>query len=357
MPLHLPDSWQSVIKSILEAPGLTVVLGNSDSGKTSFCLALTNAAADAGLSAAVVDGDTGQSEIGIPGVMGMGVTNSRLDSLKEIKPSAFYFVGATMPVNHLLATVTGLRVLVDKASEFKPGLTTVDTCGFVQGMIARRLNISMLEILHPKYIVAIQKSDELEQILHFFSTLTDTTIHRLSISPDAHIKTPMFRRQRRSIHFQEYFMQGKIHQVPLDSISLSSTWLGMGNPLEPKLLKFAETCLHTNVFYGELSVNGVYLVTAGDSDVKGAEPLQEHFRTRTVAIIPASRYIHLLVGLMDARHNLLACGIIQRIDFIARTVSIYSPIRTVVPVRAVSFGALKIRADGVELGQMRPGDL
>jgi polynucleotide 5'-hydroxyl-kinase GRC3/NOL9 len=357
MALRVPDSWQSVINCILEDPGLTVLLGASDSGKTSFCMLLANAAVDAGLAVAVVDGDTGQSEIGIPGVMGMGVMNTHLDSFKDIKPSAFYFVGATMPVNHLLATVTGLRVLTDKAAELKCGITIIDTCGFVQGVIARRLNTSLLEMMHPKHIVSIQKSDELEHILQFFSILKDMVIHRLPISADAHIKTPMFRRQRRSIHFQEYFLEGKIHQIPLDSIVLNGTWLGTGVPMEPKMLKFSESCLHTNVFYGEVSVNGIYLVTASDGDMKGVEPLQEQFRTRTVVVIPASRYIHLLVGLMDARHNLLGCGIIQRIDFIARTISVYSPIRTVVPVRAVRFGSLKIRADGVELGQMRPGEL
>lgn len=357
MPLQIPDSWQSVIDFILSDPGLVVILGNTDSGKTSLCLSLTNAAVDAGFLTAVVDGDTGQSEIGIPGVMGLGIANTQLESFKDIKPSAFYFVGASMPVNHLLTTVTGLRVLTDKAIELNSGITIVDTCGFVQGMIARRLNTSMLEILHPKHIIAIQKSDELEHILQFFSTLKDMVIHRLPVSSHVHVKTSMFRRQRRSIHFQEYFMQGKIHQVPLDSIALNGTWLGTGSPMEPKLLKFVETCLHTNVFYGEVSVNGIYLVTAGDGDMKGMEPLQEHFRTRTVAIIPASRYIHLLVGLMDAKHNLLGCGIIQRIDFIARTISVYSPVRTVVPVRAVRFGSLKIRADGVELGQMRPGEI
>ena len=357
MPLHIPDSWQSTIDRILDDPGLTVLLGNTDSGKTSLCLALANAAVDAGLSAAIVDGDTGQSEIGIPGVMGMGVITSRLGSLKEIKPSAFYFVGATTPANHLLGTVTGLSVLTDKADALGCGITVVDTCGFVQGMIARRLNTNMLEILHPKHIVAIEKSNELEHFLRFFATLTDTVIHRLTVSPEVHVKTSMFRRQRRSIRFQEYFMEGKIHQISLDSIVMSGTWLGTGDPMEPRLLKFSETCLHTNVFYGETSVNGVYLVTAGDGDAKGVEPLQEHFHTRTVAIIPASRYIHLLVGLMDVKHNLLGCGIIQRIDFIARIISIYSPVRTVAPVRAVRFGSLKLRADGVELGQLRTGDL
>ncbi|MGH7279683.1 MAG: Clp1/GlmU family protein, partial [Candidatus Rokuibacteriota bacterium] len=51
---------------------VTLVVGESEAGKTSLVAALGNALIARGLSVAVVDADVGQSEIGPPATVGLG---------------------------------------------------------------------------------------------------------------------------------------------------------------------------------------------------------------------------------------------------------------------------------------------
>ncbi|MHB1000544.1 MAG: Clp1/GlmU family protein [Armatimonadota bacterium] len=357
MRLNIINDWESHIDEILSVPGIIAVIGETDTGKTSFCSLLANRALDAGISTAVVDADMGQSEIGPPATIGLGLVDEPIQTLRDLHQRGLYFIGATSPVNHLLATASGVKILADKASALKRNLIIADTTGLIRGAIARRLKTYKIELLRPRHIVAIQKTDEAEHILRYFDTWQDCMVHRLPPSPEVKAKSRILRTQRRSVRFQEYFIKGNVHHIPINSISTSCTWLHTGSPMESRFLKYAEGVLKTTVFHGEFSDSGVYLVVSGDYNRRGLDELQEYFKTRNINIVPASRYLNLLVGLMDSHLDLLALGIIQRIDFRAQSMTVYTPMKTVTPVRSIRFGVLKIRPDGSEIGQLRPGEL
>lgn len=357
MNLQSTDIWESHISDILASPGITAVIGETDTGKTSFCALLSNRALEAGIPVAVVDGDTGQSEIGPPATISAGLVDNPVDALKDIKAESLYFIGSTSPVNHLLAVTAGMKLMTERVQALGRSIVIADTTGLVRGSIARKLKTFKLELLKPKHIVAIQKSEEAEHILRYFDTWQDCTIHRLSPSPYVKPKSKMLRTQRRAIKFMEYFAQGTIHQISLNSIATSCTWLRSGSNLEPRYLKFAENALKTTVYHGEISDSGIYLVTAGNYSKTGITELQEYFRKKNINITPANRYLNLLTGLMDSHLDLLALGIIQKIDFRAQVISIYTPLRSIIPVKSIRLGVLKLHANGTEIGQMRPGEV
>jgi polynucleotide 5'-kinase involved in rRNA processing len=236
----------------------------------------------------------------------------------------------------------------------------VDTTGLIRGAVGRRLKTHKIELLSPRHIVALQKTDEAEHFLRFFDTWEDCKIHRLRPAPGARTKVQELRRQRRAVRFLEYFRDGREHQLSLEKLATSGTWLCTGSPLEPKLVKFAEGALKVSVLHGELVDRGLYLVTKSDpasADKKGLEALQEHFKTRNILIVPASRYLNLVVGLLDSRLEVLSLGIVRGIDFRAQTISIHTPLRSTAPIRSIRFGVLKLRPDGTEIGRLRPGDV
>lgn len=354
MPITIDENWKPVVDSVLADPGLVVVMGGTDVGKTSFTLHLANASIAAGKQTAVIDGDIGQSEIGIPGVIASGIVDHQIEFLREIKSHAAYFVGSITPANNMLLMVAGMRLVADRMHKLSPELMIVDTCGYISGAGARRLNTGILEVLDPSHIVAMQRSDELDHFLRFMEIKSNTTIHRVPASKHAHAKPLIIRRQRRYVHFSEYFLNGKIHQIPLDDVVFSGTWLRSGKPLDQRMIKYLETTLKTNVFYAEHSANGVYIVASGEGDQKGREELEQYFKTGSIMVVPASRYINLLVGLIDEKHDLVGCGIIHRIDYMTRIISVYSPIKTALSVKAIKFGSLKLRQDGVEIGIINP---
>ncbi len=357
MPITIEDYWHQVVENILADPGLTIIMGATDAGKTVFALHLINSSVDANVSSALIDGDIGQSEIGISGTLSCGLADQHIDYIKDIKPLASYFIGAITPVNHLILNVVGIKILVDKLMQSSRDLIVVDTCGFVKGPNARRMNVSLLELLNPKHIVAIQKNDELEHFLRFIDLRSETNIHRMPISNNAFRKPQELRRQRRSVRFVEYFAESRNHQIAFDDAVFVGTWLGCGKTLPLKYQKYAHNVLNTNVFHGEESESGVYLVTSGEGDKKGIDELKEYFKAKLIMVVPASRYLNLLIGLMDEKHNLIGCGIIQRIDFTAKIISFISPIRTPISIKAIRFGTLKLRPDGVEMGSIHPREI
>lgn len=356
MPISMPDEWQTHIGEILASPGLTVVVGNVDTGKTSFCTLLANRAFEAGVSTAVVDGDIGQSEIGPPTTVGLGIVESEIQTLGDLKPRKLYFVGATSPYGHLLPTVTGMRKMADETIAREKQLIIVDTPGMVRDVAGRKLHTFEIELLEPRHIVALQRASETEHFLKFFDKWEDCQVHRLPVAAEARPKTQPLRTQRRAVRFREYFHHGQTHELPLDSLATSGTWLGTGVPLEPKYMKFAEHSLKTVVYHGEIIDNGIYLVTKTDYNRHGISDLQEQFATKNIMIVSADRYLNLLVGLVGSHLKLLSLGIIRGIDFRTRMISVYTPLRSIAPVRSIRFGILKLRPEGTEIGRLRPGE-
>lgn len=357
MALQLPDEWRPHMEAIISSPGMTVVVGGVDTGKTSFCTMLANQGVEAGVPTAVVDGDMGQSEIGPPTTVGLALMDSPVRALNESVPHSLYFVGATSPVGHLLAVVAGAKTLAEKAEALGRRLVIVDTTGLVRGAIGRRLKTHKIELLSPRYIVALQRAGEAEHFLRLFDTWEDCTVYRLPLAPGIVPKSPALRTQRRAARFSEYFREGRECQLSLDKLATSGTWLRTGSRLGPRFLEPAEGALGMPVLYGESIDQGVYLVTAGEHDGRGTETLQEYFRTRNLVIVPASRYQHLIVSLLDSSLEVLSLGIVQGIDFRARAISLFTPLRSIAPVRSIRFGVLKLRPDGVEIGRLRPGEV
>ena len=64
MALTIPDTWKPHNDDILLNPGVVVVTGAVDTGKTSLCTVLVNRAIQAGVPVAVIDCDLGQCKSG-----------------------------------------------------------------------------------------------------------------------------------------------------------------------------------------------------------------------------------------------------------------------------------------------------
>jgi polynucleotide 5'-kinase involved in rRNA processing len=61
--------WRAVVKNIVEHAGAkeglkVLVLGDSNAGKSTFCLYLANRCISAGMKPCIVDSDIGQSDLG-----------------------------------------------------------------------------------------------------------------------------------------------------------------------------------------------------------------------------------------------------------------------------------------------------
>lgn len=363
MPLQITVEWMPSLEEIVSFPGVIAVVGPVDAGKTSLCAILANRSHEAGITTAVVDADMGQSEIGPPTTLGMGILQAPVRSLSDLSARGLYFVGSTSPVGHIADAITGARALVNRCQELGAQQVIVDTTGLVKGLIARKLKTNKIELLRPRHIIALQRSGEAEHFLRFFDIWKDCTIHRLPVSPLVHPKSQTLRTQRRAVRFAEYFREAKMIEFHLDQLATGNTYLRTGDPIQPKYAKFASIALRTEVVHGEFiggtvkRPGGLYLVTASDYNRQGVEELKQEFGTSAIAVVPAIKYGNLVVGLIDDRLHALAIGIVRRLDFRTMVASVLTPLKSVHMVRAIKFGVLKLRPDGVEIARLRPGEV
>lgn len=160
-------SHLEVVQRLSSTRGTVVLLGGIDTGKTSFGLAMAEAARADGVAVAYIDADVGQSTIGPSTCIGLKycgeldeVDNESLSAADELA-----FVGSTSPEGHLLPLMSGTGRLVNHAREAGSELIIVDTTGYVSGFYAQLLKYYKLELIQPDAVVGFQRGEELEPIL------------------------------------------------------------------------------------------------------------------------------------------------------------------------------------------------
>jgi polynucleotide 5'-hydroxyl-kinase GRC3/NOL9 len=204
----IPHEWEEVKEKFYFNGKKLIVVGGSDSGKSTFILYLANSLVSLNKKVCVLDLDIGQSNIGPPGTIGYGYVENLINSLNEIKPNKMYFIGAVSPKGNLLQIIIGARKLLDAIELEKPDYILIDTTGLVDGTIAEVLKHNKIEALNPDFIVVFQKEKERENLIKPF-LFDGKEIFRLEISESVKERTRLERIEYRNRRFSEYFKNSK----------------------------------------------------------------------------------------------------------------------------------------------------
>lgn len=373
------SEWESTLDAIAAAGGLTVMLGGTDVGKTTFTRQLVNRAVRAGRRVAIVDADLGQSEIGPPGCIGLGIAESSVRALSELAPRALAFVGSTSPPGFQLDYVVGIRRLADAAfreletlEQQQPrdasiadgnadSLVIVDLSGYIEGSGARRLYHTLFDLLTPTHVVALQRNEELRSFLQPLRMRTACRIHTPPIPAVIGRKPPNYRAQRRMFRFSAYFRDSQPTTYAFDDIAIVGTWLGTGVPVAAHILRFLNQSMapHAKVYYAEMagSTLGLMLNEPVPVGFPGLGLAQEQLKARTVTQTVTPRLKNLLIGLEDANGRFLGLGLLDALDFRRRTLGILTPVRAPAAAKILRFGSLRLKPDGSEIGTVKPHEL
>lgn len=348
--------WEQALQTLATQRARIMLLGARDVGKTTFAALLANRQLGHGIRVAVVDADVGQSEIGPPTTIGMGLLEVPVPTLHAVVPQAIYFVGSNTPRGRMLETVNGVRAMVARAAEAGAESVLIDTTGFVSGASARRLKCAKVEAVRPQFVVAIQRKDELEHILRPLQGRSCRLI-RLPVPETVVTKSPEMRQQRRMMRFFRYFQDSRPHTFALSQIACEGTWFNTGTPLEWNEIHFLQETLRSRVFWAERSWEHLFIITDKVVDERALGIVEETFRVAHVTIAGVHRFVKLLLGLLNAEGDCLAIGILERIDFVNRTITVRTPLRDASQVAILRFGGLNVRPDGKEIGAVKPGEI
>lgn len=368
LPLSSPPlTHQEAIAFLRALPreATAMLVGASDTGKTTFAREAVTALMQSGRSVAIVDCDLGQSEIGPPGTIGVALAEKGAEpprALRDLPLLAAYFVGATSPAHHALEVCVGACQMARVAKKRRPDLILVDTCGLVQGRAGARLKRCKAELLLPQTVLAFARGGELDPLLRAFAHLQSPEIRRVVVASEAVRKTPAARATRRAARFLAAFRDARDISLSWDEVALFGTALGEGLPVPHHLQQWLGQTLRLPVLHAEQRLpedGGALLVVVNGErwDSSGLAAVENYFRTSQVFVVPARKFARLLVGLVNASGAFLDIGLIQRIDFPHRTLTVHTVCRKPGAVAQVWMGALRLRPDGKELGETRPGEL
>jgi len=331
--------------------GPVMVIGAPGSGKTTFCLYLAGYFCRHGRRVAWIDADPGQPYIGPPAAFSLGLYTDAEELLRRKMPLAMGFVGNSSPVGHLLDAVTAVQKLYNRAITLLPDLVLINTCGLVNGGAARELKYHEIDMLAPRYIIALQQKNEVEHIVSPHAHREGLLITRLPVSPDAKVSTGEARKAGREQRFKEYFRGADFHDIALGDVGVHGPGLGTGERLGFRDINLLSNALQSIVVHAELSADRLFVITDGDYSEEEQYTARERYGVREIFVVKRSELDYLLIGLNDDKNLCLGLGIVRDLDVKELTLRVITPLRDVTSVRHIALGSLKVNPAGSELGQ------
>jgi polynucleotide 5'-hydroxyl-kinase GRC3/NOL9 len=292
MEISAPKEWFALLDVLKEEKGIVILLGATDTGKSTLAKFLILNFCQRGLKVALVDADIGQSTLGPPATIGLAVFKSDPDWEVVLSPPEIFFVGSTTPEGHFPLYLKGVKRMVDKAISYGTELVLVDTTGFVSGEAGKELKRRKIDLLSPRFILALQKSDELEPILDLYKENPLYKIYRLPLSEHITPRSMEERRTNRANRFRDYFKDSVIQELAIEEVQIK------GDVIDPS---------------GE-----------------------------TIPLDWSLRISGLLIGLMDSNDETLALGMVKNFFEEKKVVRISTPLRDIQRVKTIQLSSLKV---------------
>lgn len=292
MEISAPQEWFALLDVLTEEKGMAILLGATDTGKSTLANFLILNLCRRGLKVALVDADIGQSSLGPPTTIGLSIFKSDPDWEVVLSPPEIFFVGSTTPEGHFPLHLKGIKRMVDKAISYDTEWILVDTTGFVSGEAGKELKSRKIDLLSPRFILALQRSDEIEHILSLYQENPLYKIRRLPLSEKVRTRSMEERRTNRANRFRDYFKDSVIQELAVEEVRIE------GEVLDPS---------------GE------------------AIPLDWSLRINT-----------LLIGLKDNNDDCLALGLTKNYFEEKKRLRVLTPLQDIQKVKTIQLSSLKI---------------
>jgi polynucleotide 5'-hydroxyl-kinase GRC3/NOL9 len=287
-----PQEWFDILDPLEKEKGIAILLGATDTGKSTLAKFLISHLCQKGLKVALVDADIGQSFLGPPTTIGFSIFKSHPDWEVILSTPEIFFVGSITPEGHFPIHLKGVKKMVDKASTYGAEVILVDTTGFVLGEAGKELKRRKIDLLSPRLILALQKSDEMEHILELYKENLDYKIVRLPLSEQVRTRSMEERRTNRTNKFRDYFKYPEIQELAIGDVQIEGEVIdssGFPIPLD-----------------WSLRING------------------------------------LLIGLKDGNDETLALGVIRNYFEEKKVIRVFTPLREIHRVKTIQLSSLKI---------------
>ena len=345
--------WRELAENIIANHRLVVVVGEVDSGKSTFSTILLNTAVSKGLKAAFLDEDVGQSDIAWPGVVGLAYTDKPVYWIRDLKPESVEFVGSTSPVGNEVEVITAVVRLINEARR-KADFTVVNTDGWVSGTRAIKFKTCLVRAIAPDAVVVMKGDGGADGLARALRVMGYRVIH--ASSPQARMrKTKAARKSYRESALVSLLMGSRKLRIDLKRLPVVNLPIGGESRDE-----YLETRL------GELTGQRVIVFRAGDQALivtreraqaevlrRLSSRIEELVGVRELLVICEEDLNGAYVGLHGEHGRLISCGVIRGVDLRRMTLLIEAPLESCENIKYMVLGKLRIAPDGSEAGFLR----
>lgn len=290
-----------------------LVLGRTESGKTTFSETLANRMIYNKITPCLIDGDVGQSTIGYPGFISSKIINKRV--LWERKPQSeySYFVGDITPVGHEYKVVLGLTKVLNHYLTNNIRYFIIDTDGWFGDRSSSLYKLLLIQLIKPTHVVCL--TNNREECIDFMNVAKklspDSKVHIVSSPP---VKKERDRTTRRILRGEKILLSElnkrnlNISETPM----IGEISIGIGTPTQiPQELKQVAG----DVLYAEKQFDKVIVVYKG-REIKT--------QLRSYVFLNEKRFENMIVGLADPTGN-HHFGIIQGVSLQSQSIYILTP--------------------------------
>jgi polynucleotide 5'-hydroxyl-kinase GRC3/NOL9 len=191
-----------------------VIVGASDSGKTTFARYLYRRLLEGGEPIALIDMDPGQNVFGLPTTAAIGLGTGTADGFPPEGHRRHLFTCSNSPVGHEARVLQVLARLKQQADAEAARRVIVDTSGFVDvAHGAADLKWAKVDLLRPCTVVAFQREQELVPIIEPWRHCHGVDLVVLPISDHVRTRSREARRAYRTSCYRKYFANAR--RIPL----------------------------------------------------------------------------------------------------------------------------------------------
>jgi polynucleotide 5'-hydroxyl-kinase GRC3/NOL9 len=325
----IPPSWDIAFRELLNSqtkPAVAMVVGNVDSGKTSFCTYLINRLLNEKQKVAILDGDLGQSDIGPPCTVAYTFVTKPVTDLFDLQAKNAFFVGATSPNVAVDRAIEGLTLLKNEVLDDNPDFVVMNTDGWVEGEDAVNYKVQLAKKLMPDIIFCIQQGSELAPILSSLEKFRKIAVE----SPSAIKQRSREKRKNiRELGYIKYLKNAKVQSLPI-------SWLKIEENEQFSLGLTRERTKHAKKVYELLGMKPLHLVELKDKICIVVDRIRwiskdiirkmEESVGKKAIVIRKGEEEGLLVALYNASKKFLGIGVLREVDYIRKTLKIFTPV-------------------------------
>ncbi len=213
--ITIPRQWTRL--GVGDLLGTVMIIGASDTAKSTLARYLYQELCRQGCYAAYLDADMGQSTLGLPTTLNMALSSEPGDdSFPPQGLQTSFFTGSVTPRGHMLPSVIGAYRLQQKALSAGARTVIVDTTGLVdsnQG--GKALKQWKIELLAPDTVIGLQRGNELEPILWPLRRDRRVRCIELEVAPHVIQRSRETRIAYRTARLARYLEAAQLHRISL----------------------------------------------------------------------------------------------------------------------------------------------